>query len=51
LYEDDPGPERLLTSGEFGFDTDSLVSFSDRRGTVELEIAAEAFTAKVFNED
>jgi hypothetical protein len=51
LYEDDPGPERLLASGEFEFEADSTVKFSDRRAAVELEIAAEAFTAKVFDED
>jgi hypothetical protein len=51
LYEDDPGPERLLSDGEFSFNVNSLVTFSDRRGAVELEIAAEAFTAKVFDED
>ncbi|HSY72346.1 MAG TPA: hypothetical protein VK798_08875 [Alloacidobacterium sp.] len=50
-YEDEPGPERQLSSGEFRFGLDSLVTFSDRRGAVELEIAAEAFTAKVFDQD
>lgn len=51
IYEDEPGPERQLSSGEFSIGTDSRVTFSDRRGAVELEIAAEAFTAKIFDED
>jgi hypothetical protein len=51
IYEDDPGPERLLSKGEFKIDEDSQVEFSDRRGKIELEIAAEAFTAKVFDEE
>ena len=51
IYEDEPGPERQLSSGGFRIGTDSLVSFSDRRGAVELEIAAEAFTAKIFDQD
>lgn len=51
LYEDDPGPERLASNGQFSFNADSMVAFSDRRGAVELEIAAEAFTAKIFDTD
>ncbi|HLH36751.1 MAG TPA: hypothetical protein VKX41_18910 [Alloacidobacterium sp.] len=51
IYEDEAGPERRLKGGEFRMGTDSLVTFSDRRGAVEMEIAAEAFTAKVFEED
>jgi hypothetical protein len=51
MYDDEVGPERLLKSGEFRIGADSLVTFSDRRGAVEMEIAAEAFTAKVFDED
>jgi len=51
IYEDDPGPERQLSNGEFRIGADSLVTFSDRRGAVELEIAAEAFTAKIFDQD
>jgi hypothetical protein len=51
IYEDEPGPDRRLGGGEFRIGTDSLVTFSDRRGAVEMEIAAEAFTAKVFDED
>ncbi len=51
IYEDEPGPERRLKAGEFRIGADSLVTFSDRRGAVEMEIAAEAFTAKVFDED
>jgi hypothetical protein len=51
IYEDDPGPERRLSGGDFSVGTDSLVTFSDRHGSVELEIAAEAFTAKIFDQD
>ena len=51
LYEDDPGPERVLERGEFRMDDDSQVALSDRRGKLELEVAAEAFTAKVFDEE
>ena len=51
IYEDEPGPERQLSNGDFRIGADSLVSFSDRRGSVELEIAAEAFTAKIFDQD
>jgi hypothetical protein len=51
MYEDDPGPERVLDHGEFKIGEDSLVALSDRRGKLELEVAAEAFTAKVFDEE
>jgi hypothetical protein len=51
LYEDDPGPERVLERGRFGIGEDSLVTLSDRMGKLELEVAAEAFTAKVFDEE
>lgn len=51
MYEDEPGPERRLSGGEFRIGADSLVKFSDRRGAVEMEIAAEAFTAKVFDQN
>jgi hypothetical protein len=51
LYEDDPGPERQLTNGTFRMGTDSMVEFSDRRGKLEMEIAAEAFTARIFEEE
>ena len=51
IYEDEVGPERRLSSGEFRIGEDSLVTFSDRRGAVEMEIAAEAFTAKIFDGD
>jgi hypothetical protein len=51
LYEDEVGPERRLKGGEFRMGADSMVTFSDRHGAVEMEIAAEAFTAKVFDED
>ena len=37
--------------GEFKIGEDSLVALSDRRGKLELEVAAEAFTAKVFDEE
>lgn len=37
-------------TGMFHVGLDSMVEFSDRRGKLELEIAAEAFTAKVFDE-
>jgi hypothetical protein len=50
-YEDDPGPERVLERGEFNIGEDSQVLLSDRRGKLELEVAAEAFTAKVFDEE
>jgi len=51
LYEDDPGPERVLERGKFKIGEDSQVELSDRRGKLELEVAAEAFTAKVFDEE
>ena len=51
MYEDDPGAERVLEQGEFKIDEDSQVVLSDRRGKLELEVAAEAFTAKVFDEE
>lgn len=51
MYEDEVGPERRLGGGTFRIGADSLVAFSDRRGAVEMEIAAEAFTAKVFDGD
>jgi hypothetical protein len=51
VYEDDPGPERVLEQGKFSVDEDSLVALSNRMGKLELEVAAEAFTAKVFDEE
>jgi hypothetical protein len=51
LYEDDPGAERLLDHGDFRIAEDSQVVLSDRRGKLDLEVAAEAFTAKVFDEE
>jgi hypothetical protein len=51
VYEDDPGPERVLERGDFKMGEDSQVVLSDRRGKLELEVAAEAFTAKVFDEE
>jgi hypothetical protein len=50
-YEDDPGPERVLEGGQFTIGDDSQVVLSDRRGKLDLEVAAEAFTAKVFDEE
>jgi hypothetical protein len=51
LYEDDPGAERLLDHGDFRIGEDSQVVLSDRRGKLDLEVAAEAFTAKIFDEE
>lgn len=51
VYEDDPGPDRVMEQGKFGIDEDSQVVLSDRVGKLELEVAAEAFTAKVFDEE
>jgi hypothetical protein len=51
IYEDDPGPERVLERGQFTIGEDSQVVLSDRRGKLDLEVAAEAFTAKVFDEE
>jgi hypothetical protein len=48
VYEDEPGPERVLERGRFEIDEDSQVALSDRAGKLELEVAAEAFTAKIF---
>jgi len=45
------GPERVLGRGSFRIGTDSLVEFSDSKGKLELDVAAEAFTAKIFNEE
>ncbi|MBW4028659.1 MAG: hypothetical protein HIU93_14885 [Acidobacteria bacterium] len=38
-------------SGTFRIHEDSTVEFSDRMGRIDLEIAAEAFTAKILDED
>jgi hypothetical protein len=51
LYEDDPGAERLADQGEFRIGEDSQVTLSDRLGKLDLEVAAEAFTAKFFDEE
>ena len=51
VYEDDPGPERVLGRGKFRFDEDSQVWLSDETATVELGVAAERFTAKVFDQE
>ena len=48
LYEDDPGPDRVLSQGRFEITDQSLVAMSDRMGKLELEVAAEAFTALFF---
>lgn len=54
VYEVDPGsdlgPDRVLERGKFEIDEASRVALSDRAGKLELEVAAEAFTAKVFEE-
>jgi hypothetical protein len=50
VYEDDPGPDRVLERGTFEIGEDSRVALSDRVGKLDLEVAAEAFTAKVFEE-
>ena len=49
-YEDDPGLERMLGRGKFRFDEDSQVWLSDEAAAVELGVAAEKFTARVFDE-
>lgn len=49
IYEEDPGPGRALERGNFRIGADSQVALSDRAGKLEMEVAAEAFTAKVFD--
>lgn len=52
VYEEEPGegePGRVLERGCFEMDENSRVALSDRAGKLELEVAAEAFTAKVFD--
>lgn len=49
VYDDKPGVKRFLEQGRFEIDEDSRVVLSDRAGKLELEVAAEAFTAKVFD--
>jgi hypothetical protein len=55
LYETGPSmyevPGDNSEQGEFKIGDDSEVALSDRRGKLELEVAAEAFTAKVFDEE
>lgn len=51
VYENDPGAERVLERGRFKIGNDSQVDLSDRAGKLELEVAAEAFTAKVLDEE
>ena len=52
VYEDDLGPEqkpnRVLERGEFEIGEDSRVGLSGRMGKMEMDAAAEIFTAKVF---
>lgn len=45
VYENDLDLER----GGFEMDENSRVALSDRAGKLELEVAAEAFTAKIFD--
>ena len=49
VYEGDPGLERVLERGRFEISEDSLVALSGRVSKLELEVAAEAFTAKLFD--
>lgn len=49
IYDGDPDPDRVLDRGGFEIDENSRVAMSDRPGKLELEVAAEAFTAKVFD--
>lgn len=48
VYEGDPVTERLLERGEFRIGEESQVDLSGRAGKLELDVAAEIFTAKVF---
>lgn len=48
VYEGDRAPERVLERGEFGINEESQVDLSGRAGKLELDVAAEIFTAKVF---
>ena len=49
VYEDEPGPERVLERGRFEMGADSRIVLSDRPESVEMDVAAEVFTAKVFD--
>ncbi|HEY0795369.1 MAG TPA: hypothetical protein VGD64_06270 [Acidisarcina sp.] len=40
----------VIGEGSFHIGADSLVEFSDRKGKLELDVAAEAFTAKIFDD-
>jgi hypothetical protein len=51
LHDNGVGPEKIIGKGVFHIGADSMVEFSDRKGKLELDIAAEAFTAKIFDED
>lgn len=46
VYEE---PGRVLEQGSFEMDENSRVALSDRAGKLELEVAAEACTAKIFD--
>lgn len=48
VYEDSSGPQHA-ERGTFEIGEDSQVALSDRAGKLELEVAAEAFTAKIFD--
>jgi hypothetical protein len=39
----------VLARGRFEIDENSQVALSDRAGKLEMEVAAEAFTAMVFD--
>ena len=42
---------RMRVAAAFNIGEDSQVALSDRRGKLDLEVDAEAFTAKVFDEE
>lgn len=49
VYQDDSGSPQARERGSFEIGLDSQVALSDRAGKLELEVAAEAFTAKIFD--
>lgn len=49
VHENEAGADGALERGSFEMDENSRVALSDRPGKLELEVAAEAFTAKVFD--
>lgn len=51
VCEKDPAVERVLEQGSFSIDENSQVALSDRAGKLDLEVAAEACTARVFDEE